>query len=43
MGRSDNDPVMNFQDMEANFFIDLGSDYRKGKLVVYFKRFEAVQ
>ena len=43
MGSSDNDPVMNFQDMEANFFIVQGSEYRKGKLVVYIKRFEAVQ
>lgn len=42
-GSSDNDQVMNFQEMEETYFIVQGSEKRNGKLVVYIKRFEAVQ
>ena len=42
-GSSDNDQVMNFQEMEASYFVVQGSEKRNGKLVVFIKRFEAVQ
>jgi hypothetical protein len=41
-GSSDNDQRMEFEEMDEFHFVVRGSEYRNGKLVPYFKRFEAL-
>ena len=41
-GSSDNDPKMELFEMDDFHFLVRGSEYRNGKLVTYFKRFEAL-